>query len=121
MTRQKVSIDHRPSSSRRCHRYKVPPCGNCGASFLARRPPKRAGDRFRRSRSDERRDSGPPALRHSSLPTLKGVHSSLCETALKPTDLQGQPMQVRESPGTVREEPLHLLEEPALLREAPTR
>ncbi len=121
MTRQKVSIDHRPSSNRRRHGCTAPPCRNCGASFLVSGPRRRAGDRFRMVRGDEGRDSDLPAPRHSSLPILREVHPSRRDAALKPVDLQGQPMQMREPLGAVRKEPRHLRKEPALLREAPTR
>jgi hypothetical protein len=65
-------------------------------------------------RSDQRRDSGPLALWHSSLPILPGAHPWRRDAALKPVDLQGQPMEV---PG----EPMHLRKEQARLRGAPTR
>jgi hypothetical protein len=64
--------------------------------------------------SDESRDSDPLALRHSPLPTLPGAHPSRRDAALKPVDLQGQPMEVRE-------EPMHLWKAQARLRGAPTR
>jgi hypothetical protein len=70
-------------------------------------------------RRDERRDSDPPAPRHSSLPTLKGVHPSRCEAALKPVDPRGLSMELREPPGTVRDQPMHLREEWARLRGEP--
>src|SRR5882762_10407921 len=72
-------------------------------------------------RSNETRDSDPPAPRHSPLPTLKGVHPSRRDAALKPVDLQGQPMEVREPPRAVREEPVHLRKERARLRGEPVR
>ena len=71
--------------------------------------------------SDQRRDSGPLALRHSSLPTLPGGHPSRRDAALKPVDLQGQPMEVRELPRAAREAPMHVRKEQARLRGAPTR
>jgi hypothetical protein len=43
------------------------------------------------------------------------------DAALKPVDLQGQPMGVRELSMAAREEPMHLRKEQARLREAPTR
>src|ERR1700682_2493775 len=70
---------------------------------------------------DQRRDSDPLALRHSSLPTLPGVHPSRRDAALQPVDLQGQPMEVRELPRAAREAPMHAREEQARLRGAPTR
>ena len=72
-------------------------------------------------RSDENRHRDPLALRHSSLPTLAGGHPSRRDAALKPVDLQGQPMEVRELPRAAREEPIHLRKEQARLRGAPTR
>ena len=72
-------------------------------------------------RSNETRDSDPPAPRNSPLPTLKGERPSRRDAALKPVDLQGQPMEVRELPRAAREEPIHLRKEQARLRGAPTR
>ena len=69
--------------------------------------------------SDERSD--PLALRHSSLPTLAAGHPSRRDAALKPVDLQGQPMEVRELPRAAREEPMYWPKEQARLRGAPTR
>ena len=72
-------------------------------------------------RSDLSRDCDPPAPRHSSLPALKGIRPSRCEATLKPADLQGPPMRVREPPTAVQEEPIHLWDERARLRGEPTR
>ena len=69
--------------------------------------------------SDERRDR--LALRYSSLPILPDGHPSRRDAALKPVDLQGQPMEVRELPRAAREEPMYLPKEQARLRGAPTR
>ena len=71
--------------------------------------------------SDQSRDSDPLAWRHSSLPTLPGGHPSRRDAALKPVDLQGQPMEVRELPRAAREELMYLRKEQARLRGAPTR
>ena len=71
--------------------------------------------------SEESRDSDPLGLRHSSLPTLPGVHPSRRDAALQPVDLQGQPMEVRELPRAAREQPTYLRKEQARLRGAPTR
>ena len=67
-------------------------------------------------RSDETGDSNPPAPRHGSLPTLKGVHPSRRDAALKPLDPQGQAMLVREPPRAVRAERMHLRKERVRLR-----
>jgi hypothetical protein len=117
----KVGNDYRPSSNRRCRRYTVPPCGNCGASLPVSCPPKRAGDCLRIVRSDEAGDRNRPAPRHGSLPNLKGVHPSRCEAALKPVDLQGWPMEVREPPVAMREEAMQLQKARARLRAEPMR
>jgi len=69
-------------------------------------------------RSNETGESDPLAPRHGSLPTLKGGHPSRRDAALKPVDLQGQPM--REPPRAVREEPVHLRKERERLRGEPT-
>src|ERR1700682_6485907 len=121
VARQKVRIDDRPRHNRRHHGYTAPPCGNCGGPVLVSCPRKRAGDCFRMVGSDESRDSDHPAPRHSPLLTLKGVYSSCRDAALKPADLRGQPMEVRELPAAVREEPMHLRKEQAWLRGEPTR
>src|SRR5450755_4321790 len=117
VARQKVRIDDRPRHNRRHRGYKAAPCGNCGGSALVSCPRNRAGDCFRMVWSDESRDSDHPAPRHSPLLTLKGVYSSRRDAALKPADLRGQPMEVRELPRAVREEP----KEQASLRGEPTR
>jgi len=72
-------------------------------------------------RSDQSRHRDPLALRHSSLPTLPGGHPSRRDAALKPVDLQGQPMEVRALPRAAREEPMEVRKEQARLRGAPTR
>jgi hypothetical protein len=64
-------------------------------------------------RSNETRDSDPLAPPHTSLPTLKGVYPSRRETALKPVDLQGRPVEVREPPRAVLEEPVNFRNERA--------
>src|SRR5882724_6936395 len=66
--------------------------------------------------SDERSD--PLALRHSSLPTLPAGHPSRRDAALKPVDLRGQPMEVRELPRAAREEPMYWPKGPTGLRTA---
>ncbi len=119
--RQKVSIDDRPRRNRRHRGYTAPPRGICGGFVLVSCPRARAGDRFRMVRSDESRHRDPLALRHSSLPTLPGGHPSRRDAALKPVDLQGQPMEVRALPRAAREEPMEVRKEPARLRGAPTR
>jgi len=72
-------------------------------------------------RSDESRHRDPLALRHSSLPTLPGGPPSRRDAALKPVDLQGQPMEVRALPRAAREEPMEVRKEQARLRGAPMR
>jgi hypothetical protein len=125
--RQKVSIDDRPRRNRRHHGYTAPPRGICGGFVLVSCPRERAGDRFRAGdrvrlvSSDESRHRDPLALRHSSLPTLPGGHPSRRDAAVKPVDLQGQPMEVRELPRAAREEPMDLRKEQARLRGAPPR
>ena len=65
-------------------------------------------------RRDDTGDSNPPpAPRHGSLPTLKGVHPSRRDAALKPLDPHGQPMEVREPRRAVRAEPMLNLAEGA--------
>lgn len=70
-------------------------------------------------RSNKTRD--PPAQHHSAMLTLKGVHPSRRDAALKPVDLQGQPTEAREPPRTARQEPIHLRKERARLRGVSTR
>ncbi len=72
-------------------------------------------------RSNETRDSDPPAPRNSPLPTLKGERPSRRDAALKPVDLQGQPMELREPPRAVRQQPVDLRKERARLRGEPVR
>jgi hypothetical protein len=72
-------------------------------------------------RSNETRDSDPPAPRHGWLPTLKGERRSRRDAALKPVDLRGQLMEVRELPRAVREPPVRLRKEQARLRGEPER
>lgn len=73
-------------------------------------------------RRDDTGDSNPPpAPRHGSLPTLKGVHPSRRDAALKPLDPHGQPMEVRELRRAVRAEPMHLRKERVRLRKERAR
>ena len=120
VTRQKFSIDCRPRSNRRRHRYTAPHAGMAADPFWYN-VLESAGDRLRRVRSNETRDSDPPAPRNSPLPTLKGERPSRRDAALKPVDLQGQPMELREPPRAVREQPAHLRKERARLRGEPMR
>jgi hypothetical protein len=68
--------------------------------------------------SDERRD--PLSLRHSSLPILPGGHPSPRDAAVKPVDLQGQPMEVRKEQARLRGAPTRWEERPTGLRTAAT-
>src|SRR5216684_4949328 len=120
VTRQKFSIDHPPSSNRRRHRYTAPHAGMAADPFWYN-VLESAGDRLRRVRSNETRDSDPPAPRNSPLPTLKGERPSRRDAALKPVDLQGQPMELREPPRAVRQQPVDLRKERARLRGEPVR
>jgi hypothetical protein len=117
---RKVSIDHRPRSNRRRHRYTAPPCGNGGGTLPASRSRKRAGGRLRAVRSDETRNSDPPPAHHSSLRIAKRGHPSRRDAALKPVGLQGQPMEAREEPIQLRGEPRRWQGEPPRLQEQPT-
>jgi hypothetical protein len=109
VTRQKVSIDHRPRSNRRPRRHMAPPSGSFGPSCLVSGSRKRVGDLLRGVRSKEIGNSDSFAAHHSLLPTLPGGHPSPRDAALKPVDPQGQPMEVRE-------DPVHLLKEQVPLR-----
>jgi hypothetical protein len=71
VARQKISIDHRPNSNRRRHRYTARLTGNSGGSVVASGPPGRAAAPF----EDDR-----------PLPVLKG-HFSRRDVALKPVEL----------------------------------
>jgi hypothetical protein len=68
-------------------------------------------------RSDSTGDRDPAAPRNSSLPTLKGGDPSRRDTASKPLDLQGQPMEGREPGRAVRAAPMRLRKERVPLRE----
>jgi hypothetical protein len=73
-------------------------------------------------RRDDTGDSNPPpAPRRGSLPTLKGVHPSRRDAALKPLDPHGQPMEVRVPRRAVRAEPMHLRKERVRLRKERAR
>jgi hypothetical protein len=68
--------------------------------------------------SDERRD--PLALRHSPLSILPGGQPSRRDAAVKPVDLQEQPMEVPKEQARLRGAPTRWEERPTGLRTAAT-
>jgi hypothetical protein len=99
---RKVSIDHRPSSNRRCHRYTARLTGISGGGLLTSGSRSRVAAPFQHDRSP---------------PILKGQLSSRREVVLEPAELPGPPTKLRE------EEPLQSWEHPAWSwgKEEPTR
>ncbi len=70
-----VNAERHPSSSRRRHRRKAPPCGNYGGSLQEPCLRTRAGgDRRRTVRSHETIGGYPPGVRRSSPPALSAAY-----------------------------------------------